>query len=71
MKEEFLNPFLGHVRQVWEKELGYTAEVSQAGLMTGRVTTEDISVVINVIGQLAAVCFTDSVATPQGRFPAS
>ena len=52
MKEEFVNPFLVPAKLVWEKELKQTLELESAELVSHQFTTEDITAVIGVSGQL-------------------
>ena len=52
MKEEYVNPFLAPAKLVWEKELGQTLELASTDLVSHQFTTEDITALIGVSGQL-------------------
>ena len=52
MKEEYVNPFLVPAKLVWKKELGHILELESAELVSHQFTTEDITAIIGVSGQL-------------------
>ena len=52
MREEFVNPFLSPAIGVWEKELGESLKFSGARAVSHQFTTNDITAVIGVTGQL-------------------
>ncbi len=52
MREEFVNPFLSPAIGVWEKELGERLQLTGAKAVSHQFTTNDITAVIGVTGQL-------------------
>ncbi len=57
MKAEFVNPFLTPAMDVWRKELGGELGFSEAELVSGNFTTEDITALIGVTGKLKGNVF--------------
>ena len=52
MKQEYVNPFLAPAKLVWERELGLPLELSSVSAVAHKFTTEDITAVIGVSGEL-------------------
>ncbi len=52
MKQEYVNPFLSPAKLVWERELGLPLELSSVSAVSHKFTTEDITAVIGVSGEL-------------------
>ncbi len=52
MKQECVNPFLAPAKLVWERELGLPLELSSVFAVSHKFTTEDITAVIGVSGEL-------------------
>ena len=52
MKQEYVNPFLTPAKLVWERELGLPLELSSVSAVSHKFTTEDITAVIGVSGEL-------------------
>lgn len=52
MKEEYVNAFLTPANLVWEKELGMPLTLAGAEAVSNQYTTEDLTAVIGVSGQL-------------------
>ena len=52
MKEEWINSFLAPAKLVWQKELGQTLELAGAQMVSNQYTTDDITAIIGVSGQL-------------------
>lgn len=57
MKAEFVNPFLNPAMDVWRKELGDELTFSNAELVSGNFTTEDLTAIIGVTGGLKGNVF--------------
>ena len=55
MKAEFINPFLQAANEVLESELGSTPERGQVGLQKSAYTTNDVTAVVAVTGQVAGM----------------
>ena len=52
MKEEYVNAFLIPANLVWEKELGQSLNFIGAEAVSNQFTTEDLTAIIGVSGQL-------------------
>lgn len=52
MKEEWINSFLAPAKLVWQKELGQELELAGAQMVSNQYTTDDITAIIGVSGQL-------------------
>ena len=52
MKEEYVNAFLAPAKMVWEKELGTGLEFAGAHAVDHQYTTEDLTAILGVSGQL-------------------
>lgn len=52
MKEEYVNAFLTPAKMVWEKELQTTLEFVGAKAVDHQYTTEDLTAILGVSGQL-------------------
>lgn len=52
MKEEYVNAFLAPAKMVWEKELNTTLEFVGAKAVGHQYTTEDLTAILGVSGQL-------------------
>jgi chemotaxis protein CheX len=52
MKQEYVNPFLAPAKLVWERELDLPLELSSVSAVSHEFTTEDITAVIGVSGEL-------------------
>ncbi|MDA0768620.1 MAG: chemotaxis protein CheX [Chloroflexi bacterium] len=52
MKEEYVNAFLAPAKMVWEKELQTPLEFVGAQAVTHQYTTEDLTAILGVSGQL-------------------
>lgn len=52
MKQEYVNAFLAPAMMVWEKELGSTLTLEKAEGVSNQFTTEDLTAVIGVSGNL-------------------
>ena len=52
MKEEYVNAFLIPANLVWEKELGQSLNFMGAEAVSNQFTTEDLTAIIGVSGQL-------------------
>lgn len=52
MKEEYVNPFLAPAQHVWEQELKSKLEVVSAELVAHQFTTEDVTALIGITGQI-------------------
>jgi len=52
VKEDYVNAFLAPAKLVWEKELNHTLDFIGAEAVSHRFTTEDITAVVGVSGQL-------------------
>jgi len=52
MKEEWINSFLAPAKLVWQKELGQALELAGAQMVSNQYTTDDITAIIGVSGQL-------------------
>ena len=52
MKEEWINSFLAPAKLVWEKELGQPLELAGAQMVSNQYTTDDVTAIIGVSGQL-------------------
>ena len=52
MKEEYINAFLAPAKMVWEKELGTPLDFVGAQAVTHQYTTEDLTAILGVSGQL-------------------
>ena len=52
MNQEYVNPFLAPAKLVWERELDLPLELSSISAVLHKFTTEDITAVIGVSGEL-------------------
>ena len=52
MKQEYVNPFLAPAKLVWERELDLPLELSSVSAVSHKFTTEDVTAVIGVSGEL-------------------
>ena len=67
MRAEFINPFLQAAREVLESDLGSTPTRGSIGLKTTAYTTNDVTAVIGVTGQVAGmVLYSLSEKTARG-----
>ena len=57
MKAEFVNPFLNPAIEVWRKELSDELTFSNAEMVSGNFTTEDLTAIIGVTGALKGNVF--------------